>query len=352
MKRGVSSRQLERVTIVGGGLAGLTLGILLRREGVPVDMWEAGRYPRHRVCGEFVSGRGRHVLQSLGLEDRFLEHGARIATTASFHSTSHSGPPANLPEPALCLSRHTMDAVLVREFTALGGELHLGQRWQGDPASVGVVSACGRRATATLEGWRWFGLKAHAVGLQLDADLEMHLGENGYVGLCRLADDRVNVCGLFRSRPNEPDARSWRERLTGPPGTPLHTRLAGAAFDEESMSAVAGLDLASAPDFSPAECRIGDALAMIPPVTGNGMSMAFESARIAADPLLDWSLGTRSWAETNSVVARDLEGSFSARLRIARWLQRGLFVAAFQEPLVRLISGQGRGFKTLFRLTR
>lgn len=352
MTRTGPARPRRPVTIVGGGLAGLTLGIILRRERVPVTLWEAGRYPRHRVCGEFVSGRGRRVLQSLGLEALFLRHGAVLASTASFHSSRRSGLPQPLPEPALCLSRHTMDAILADEFTKLGGELRAGERWQGDPAATGLVMAAGRRATPTLEGWRWFGLKSHATGLRLDADLEMHLGANGYVGLCRLPDDRVNVCGLFRSRPDQPDARSWRERLIGPAGTPLLARLAGAAFDEASMSAVAGLDLASHPEFSPVECRIGDALAVIPPVTGNGMSMAFESARIAADSLLDWSIGTRSWKETNSVVARNLEEAFSARLRIARWLQQGLFVSALQETLVGLVSRRPAFLGTMFRLTR
>ena len=44
------------IEIVGGGLAGLSLGVALRREGVPVTLFEAGDYPRHRVCGEFIAG--------------------------------------------------------------------------------------------------------------------------------------------------------------------------------------------------------------------------------------------------------------------------------------------------------
>ena len=65
------------ITIVGGGLAGLTLGIGLRQRGIPAEIFEAGTYPRHRVCGEFISGNGpgevplpklvRHV-QKLGRE--------------------------------------------------------------------------------------------------------------------------------------------------------------------------------------------------------------------------------------------------------------------------------------------
>ena len=55
------------ITIVGGGLAGLTLGIGLRQRQIPVAVWEAGNYPRHRVCGEFISGRGQQTLERLRL---------------------------------------------------------------------------------------------------------------------------------------------------------------------------------------------------------------------------------------------------------------------------------------------
>ena len=49
------------IQIVGGGLAGLTLGIALRKKEIPVAIFEAGNYPRHRVCGEFISGRGLEI---------------------------------------------------------------------------------------------------------------------------------------------------------------------------------------------------------------------------------------------------------------------------------------------------
>ena len=72
------------ILIVGGGLAGLTLGIALRREGVEVTLLEAGHYPRHRVCGEFLSGRGPSILKELGLEKKLAEASSREATTARF----------------------------------------------------------------------------------------------------------------------------------------------------------------------------------------------------------------------------------------------------------------------------
>jgi len=186
------------ITIVGGGLAGLTLGIGLRQRGVPATVWEAARYPRHRVCGEFISGRGLETLARLDLEQLILGAGATRARTAAFFSRRTASRPQTLPRPALCVSRFILDNMLAGEFRRLGGELRAGERWRGTFSGAGVVRATGRSAQPTENGWRWFGLKAHASQVSLTVDLEMHVAPDGYVGLCWLAGDEVNVCGLFR----------------------------------------------------------------------------------------------------------------------------------------------------------
>jgi menaquinone-9 beta-reductase len=76
--------QHKPITIVGGGLAGLTLGIGLRQREVPVTVWEAGHYPRHKVCGEFISGQGQEVLRRLDLMSLLEQVGVIYAGTARF----------------------------------------------------------------------------------------------------------------------------------------------------------------------------------------------------------------------------------------------------------------------------
>ena len=149
------------IQIIGGGLAGLTLGIALRKKEIPVTICEAGNYPRHRVCGEFVSGRGLEILRMLGLNEKFLDAGAIEARSSVFFSENSKSPVRQLPSPALCLSRFAMDKLLADEFQRLGGELQAGARWQNN-FSDGTIRASGRKPQPTENGWRWFGLKAHA----------------------------------------------------------------------------------------------------------------------------------------------------------------------------------------------
>jgi len=341
------------ITIVGGGLAGLTLGIGLRQHGVPVTVWEAGHYPRHRVCGEFISGRGQETLARLGLRELLERAGAVNAATAAFFSATQSAPPRALPARAICLSRFTMDHALAVEFRRLGGELLEGQRRRDGDFGEGIVRATGRRAEAGENGSRWFGLKAHARNVGLTADLEMHVSPRGYVGLCRVNDGAVNVCGLFRRRAGEGQTpQNWREWLCGPAGSPLNQRLAAAAFDESSFCAVAGISLRPQRAAARTECCVGDTITMIPPVTGNGMSMAFESAGMAIEPLAAWSRGEMAWAGTRQALARRCDTAFARRLAWAKWLQRMMLTPSLHGVLVRFISRSDWFWRAAFERTR
>ena len=342
---------MKPVTIIGGGLAGLTLGIGLRRREIPVTIFEAGKYPRHRVCGEFISGRGQETLARLGLRELIDRAGALSATTAAFFSETKSGAVRALPVNAICLSRFEMDHALAQEFRRLGGELTENNRWR-ENFSEGIVRATGRRVQADEKGARWFGLKVHARNVVLDADLELHFSHGGYVGLCRLNGGEVNVSGVFRRNGTPDTTHDWRERLRGKPGSPLHQRLINAALDEESFCAVAGISLQPQLAGSREEFCLGDSITMIPPLTGNGMSVAFESAELALNPLTDWSHGKISWDAAHQQVAQLCDASFTRRLAWAKWLQRLALTPALQNALIALISHSESFWRTVFERTR
>ncbi|MBK8740329.1 MAG: FAD-dependent monooxygenase [Betaproteobacteria bacterium] len=59
--------------IVGGGPAGATAGILLAQAGWRIAIVEKARFPRRKVCGEFISGTTWPLLRQLGVTGELLE---------------------------------------------------------------------------------------------------------------------------------------------------------------------------------------------------------------------------------------------------------------------------------------
>lgn len=328
------------VEIIGGGLAGLSLGLGLRARGVPVRLIEAGTYPRHRVCGEFITGlddRTRHSLQL----DPILEK-SRPACSVSWFENCGTFSRHILPEPAACLSRHLLDSSMAEMFVAAGGELHTGQR-AVPQAREGRILACGRRPDPAS---RWIGLKQHFRALPLSDDLELHLGRNAYVGLTRVEDDIVNVCGLF-PRPQRGEEASLVARLRAVGLVDLAGRLADADAISGSACAVAGLDYHSSPGES---ASLGDYQGLIPPFTGHGMTLALQGAALALDPLEAWSRGRTSWLDAITAMQNQWRARLNRRITAGRRLHPWL-LTPWRRRIVRGASRLGLlPFGPLYRL--
>ena len=130
----------KKITIIGGGLAGISLGIGLRRQGVPVHLIEAGHYPRHRVCGEFISGVSDDALNTLGINSAFNGM-PRHRHTVWYHFDDRVFD-LQLPIPAVGVSRYKLDQDLIELFTSAGGELSTGTRFSEAVADGQVYATC------------------------------------------------------------------------------------------------------------------------------------------------------------------------------------------------------------------
>ena len=319
----------------------------LRKRGIGVVVSEAGAYPRHRVCGEFVSGVSDATLGNLGISAAFdgalrprevcWWHGGRVVFDG------------RLPDPARAISRHRLDERLARMLVDAGGELRTGTRVD-EAGGEGCVRAAGRPKQA---GATRIGLKAHIRGPRLRAELEMHAGRNGYAGLVEVEDGWINICGIFRVDRNvRAGGRSRRHLLQGEEGAGgifngaellagyleaggsrgLAEMLRGAEVREGSFSAVAGFDTGRQPGRAGELC-IGDAERMIPPFTGNGMSMAFEAAECALDPLVAWARGSLDWHAACNSTRLALSRRFRTRMATASLLEPAITRSTAAEAL-------------------
>lgn len=339
-------KPLQPITIVGGGLAGLSLGLALRRADVPVTIHEAGAYPRHRVCGEFMTGLSGETIDRLGLGP--ILSGAPSYREVAWFWHAQELRRQSLVSPAIGISRYRIDARLAAAFTAAGGELRTQSRLPIDEAPPGHVFATGRRPARP----EWIGLKCHALDLELVSELQLHLGEQAYVGLCAVEAGRVNVSGLFRLRPGLEVSREQAlpAYLRAAGLDSLAERLAASEIDHTSYSAVAGLGF-SAPSRRTDRLEIGDTYAMIPPFTGHGMAMAFQSAEQALDPMLAWSRGEAAWPETLRAVRTRLRRLFRVRLVSAGALHPFLVNPAGQRGLATASRLGLLPFDSLYQLT-
>lgn len=337
---------MKAVTIAGGGLSGLSLGLALRKAGVPVEICEAGSYPRHRVCGEFISGVSEETLRALGVDGALADAWRHRRVTWCREGRELMR--AELPVPALGISRWTLDERLRAGFVAAGGVMKCGERISRE-AREGWVWAAGRIPTRSA----WVGLKCHFKGLDLDGGLEMHLGSNGYVGLTPVEDGRVNVCGLFRvDRRISARGVEWLlDYLEAGGNWALAGRLRRAEADGASFSGVAGFQLG----MQAAEeglCAVGDAWGMIPPFTGNGMSMAFEGAELAVQPLVEWAAGGMAWTRVVEQVREAGVERFRRRLRSALVMHRVLMHGRGQDFMESLARRGWLPFRPMLRMVR
>lgn len=338
---------MRPIEIIGAGLAGLALGNALRRDEIPVTLYEAGTLPRHRVCGEFICGRGGDALHALGLGHTLrdaAQHRSTLWTVHGRKTLQH-----DLPSPALGISRFTLDRRLVENFREANGQLHTDTRRKSTAPQAGVAHCHGRQAAKS----DWIGLKVHCQNLTTEADLELHLGDGGYVGLSRIEGGRVNVCALFRKRPDLSAKRAdWLLTYLKASGLgPVAERVASGGPLPDTHCGVAGIEFARIPDTSTNHLALGDAYSVIPPFTGNGMSIALEAAELAYPFVRQYAQGEASWEATLRRVNQAQQKTFTRRLRAARWMHPWLHARARQQILAHVARSGCLPFNWLYSLT-
>src|SRR5436853_1924253 len=179
----MTSASMFDLIVVGTGPAGSAAAITAARGGARTLLLERGRYPRHKVCGEFVSAEAIAALRGLVAEAaaQMIDSAPHIAR-ARIHLGTHILEGAVRPA-AVSIPRYALDAALWHAAEMAGADCRQ-QTWatgvtsDADAFCVAlgsesvragaVIDATGRwsnlrTASPGITNSRWLGLKAHFV---------------------------------------------------------------------------------------------------------------------------------------------------------------------------------------------
>jgi flavin-dependent dehydrogenase len=387
------------VAIAGAGPAGTSAAIALALSGARVLLIEEKKFPRPKLCGEFISPECFAHFKRLGVMDRMAAAGGTSLAETVFYS--RRGSSVAVPSEwfksgasALGLSRSEMDRQLLERAKGVGvtvlEETHASRLLREGDAVRGVhvksgarsqdyqarltIDATGRarslarhldppRPTERKHTNSLVAFKAHLENAHVATGAcEIYFYGRGYGGLSGVEGGVSNLCFIVagqdvRRYGSNPEAvlrevvmKNSRAQQT------LAEARARTPWLSVSLETFGRRTLVPATGM----LAVGDAAAFIDPFTGSGMLMALESGRLAAEVVARHLalLPARDPFEPQafSSLANDYRAEylrrFDSRLRVSSLLRRAAFVPHLAGAAIALFGTSARLRRKLARATR
>lgn len=334
------------VIIIGGGLAGLALGIDLGRKGHSVLIIEKGSYPRQKVCGEYISMESYRYLHELC--PTLSEIKIPYITKFRLSSTGDSDFTTDLGLGGFGVSRYLLEELLYKvalkqsvtiltETKATTVEqdrngLNYGVSTRsGNFFAPFVCNASGRRSNLEMTetgkkktGTNYIGVKYH-IRLQRNRQLiEIHNFPSGYCGISAIEDDKSCLCYIVNAK----ELASANKSISGLEKKILYQNknlkkiFEEAEFVFKEPVTVSGINFLIKEPLNDSTFFLGDSAGSIAPVTGNGMSMALRSASELAKLMHRYTLGEITREELMKNYSAFWNKEFGTRIRLSRQFQK------------------------------
>ena len=351
------------VIIVGGGLAGLTSAIHLSTRKKRVLLIERNEYPKHKVCGEYISNEVLPYLNSLGINP--INEGAKQITKVHISTTKSNLIKGELPLGGFGMSRYFLDNLLVKKAHLNGVQIlkdtvdsihfkkdsfTITTKSSGVFQSKITIGAFGKRSSLDQKMKRKFiqkkspylAVKIHVKGVFPENLVALHNFKGGYCGVSKVEDNAINVCYIteYRSFKKHKNITDFQEQVV------FKNKHLRKIFKETSPVFEKPLTISqvSFQTKNPVEDHIimcGDTAGMIHPLCGNGMGMAISSAQLASIRILQFLNGeikTREGLEKQYL--RDWNKEFKIRLKAGHfiaWLFRNQTISQIAYSILKRI---------------
>ena len=318
--------------VVGAGPAGSACAITAARAGAKVLLLEKDRFPRQKVCGEFVSPESLGLLHGFLAEARFRSCPQIVSSrifldnkvlTLPVSPAAQSIPRFDLDAALFIAAQNAgvtaYEGVAVKEVQR-NGMFHVRTSESTYSARV-AVNATGRWSKLTqfdVAGKdKWIGLKAHFTEPSPPQTVDLYFFPGGYCGVTPVGPDSVNACAMVRADAahtledvfsKEPRllqrSRVWRPLFSTVTTSPLYFREPETESD--------GMFL------------IGDAAGFIDPFAGDGISLALQSGTLAAQSIATFLCGANSLEQAHQQHQAAYRKRFAPAFRNAARLRSAL----------------------------
>ena len=339
------------VIVIGGGLGGLCSTLHLSLKGLKVLLIEKHEYPKHKVCGEYISNEVLPYLNALGFDP--FEFGAKAISDFTLSTPGSRSVKTQLPLGGFSISRYCIDWELAKKAQAAGAEIvHASVtdiEFENDRFRVVTkdkdftaplaIGSFGKRSNLDVKLDRAFikqpspllGVKAHYKGHFPENAVGLHNFKGGYCGVSKVETDNINVCYLadFKSFKQYKNIDDFQEQVLSK-NKFLKEILENAELAFEKPLTISQVSFERKHPVENHMIMCGDSAGMIHPLAGNGMSMAIKAAQLASILILKFKSGKiNSRKELEKRYSKAWNNEFSARLRsghiIARLFRLGLF---------------------------
>ncbi len=341
--------------IIGGGLAGLSLAIQLRKLNLNIALFEKENYPFHKVCGEYISLESWDFIESLGIPLSNLN-------LPLINELKISAPNGNTIQHSLDLggfgiSRYTLDNMLYKVAINMGVSVFTGclvtyidgtciKTTQGEFFAIKTIGSWGKRSKMDTQLNRNFlqpknrklndyvGVKYHVQADLPSNTIELHNFENGYCGISQIEEKKYCLCYLVHGSELKKAGGKIKQMeentlMKNPFLKEYFTKFPSLYLKPLSISQISFEKKTQQENGIP---MLGDAAGSITPLCGNGMSMALHASKLLAKQLEAVNNKQKSFDQALLDYQKEWKIQFSLRLKTGRIIQ-SLFGNSFRTNL-------------------
>ncbi len=348
-----------QIAIIGGGLAGLTAAVHLSRQGKSVVLFEKNTYPKHKVCGEFISNEVLPYFRQLGLNIESLQPTHINKTSISIQNGKSIA--AILPLGGFGISRYQLDHYLYQKAIESGCEIIHQQvndiEFSGDSFSIKtdnnnvfkveiVLGAFGKRSHLDVKLQRnfiqkkspWLAVKAHYKGNFSDDLVELHNFEGGYCGVSKVEDDIINICYLtkYESFKKYKDISNFQSNVLNK-NPKLKAVLDNSELLFEKPLTISQISFETKKQVENHILMLGDTAGLIHPLCGNGMAMAIHSAKIASECSIDYLNGKINRKKLEINYTNQWNFNFKSRIQTGKLLSKIVLSSSLSNIMMKCL---------------